>query len=193
MPATEAVITAPGRNLFNSHLLLPCVIPCPAGLIAPHEKKELAGSWASRHPSQAEGAHLAESIARPKGPAFFVHQCLQGLSPGGCSVLLSLCPAEARSVLYCLGLAIRGCRCPRSAVAPTPATMLQVSAVPMAEPILHSCQGEAKALPGQLQKAAQLYLPNLGCLNFQHRQVEACRFAPAFHNESPQTICLHCF
>lgn len=54
MPRTEAAVTAPGRNMFSSHLPLPHVVPCPPGLIDLHRKEELAGSGASIHPTQTE-------------------------------------------------------------------------------------------------------------------------------------------
>lgn len=69
-----------------------------------------------------------------------------------------------------------------------PATVLQVPAVPRADRVPRPCGGEAKAFPRRPQEAAQ---PHLGCSNFKHGQAGTCSFAHAFHNESPQRMCLH--
>lgn len=84
----------PGRNTFRSHPPLPRAVPCPPGLIAPHQRDRRAGSGAGIHPTQSEGLSSGKATPEPKALS---------LAPrGAASVSVVTLPEDAvtcRSVL----------------------------------------------------------------------------------------------
>lgn len=145
------------------------------------------------------GAYLVESSARPKGLAFLLHkeqhQHLWGLSSRRCCDLLILCWAEAHSILHCLGPALTVCH-PRSLV-PLLCSSLALQPLhcrslpcPRLSRFSILVKVRPKLYPGSCRRQLSPTCPIWAVWISSTWQVRTCSFAHAFHNESPQRICL---